>query len=260
MSFVPARVELHDYQTPGGPPTLFGDWIRYEPANAWTAVIMQGNSWQDLVLEFRDPPGGRLPVGTATSVYLMTDCGLRWVDLGVIPPDHAPPTLGDTAAMLSTCMAKSAGWKEQVLDVLWLPRPEEARDGIDPLRLWRIGFVDAHRASRLEFVAVRQDGTERLLSVADGRPGAAVQLVTGAEEIVQVRAGAEEYESLPRVSQQWFHPIPASDLPGGSQHLLDGLLQDGDGWSQLHYLDGNTAAVEHDGSVVLGRVGPAQRL
>jgi hypothetical protein len=70
---------------------------------------------------FMDPPTGRLPSGTRTSVYLHTDCGYRWVDLGVIPVRPEQPSLRETLALTSVCAAKSNSWNGGVKGYKWLP-------------------------------------------------------------------------------------------------------------------------------------------
>jgi hypothetical protein len=214
VAFRHAVVELHDYDPPGGPPRLFPDWTRFEPADAWVAVPGKGNSWQDLVLTFADPPTGRLPVGTPTSVYLMTDCGLRWIDLGVVPPDHDEPTTADRASMISTCMALSAGWREQALSVFWLPRPPDQVRVIEPIRQWQLGFDELPGDVRLEFVALSADGVERAMGTgtSNGRRGLGVELVTAADETLVVRADSTDYQVLPIVRQRWIQPLGAVEL------------------------------------------------
>jgi hypothetical protein len=207
VRFSPAAVGLFDYDPPGGPPKLFGQSTVFSPPNAWVVAPRTSNSSLDLELAFADPPGGRLPPGTATSVFVMTDCGLRWVDLGVIPADHPPPSVADMAQMLSQCMAKSAGWKARVLSILWAPRPPEDARGIDPVRQWLLGFEDLTRETRLEFVAVSERGKERSIGVLEGRSKMALHLTTDANETLEVRSNHDD-NRLPTVAaQRWIRPF-----------------------------------------------------
>ena len=117
----PAQVFLNNIGM-DGPPKVFPNGILFSPPGAWVAVPGTSNDWLDLALTFANPPG-RVPVGTATSVILDTDCGVRWVDLGVIPPDHKPPTAGDILEMISQCMAISDSWGLGVMNLGWLVDP-----------------------------------------------------------------------------------------------------------------------------------------
>jgi hypothetical protein len=130
------------------------DGVVFDPPNSWVVVPAATNTWLDLSLRFIDPPSGRLPVGTATSVFLHTDCGLRWADLGVIPADHPPPSTADMAAMINRCMAISDVWGIGVLNLDWLVDPPDLRRGIDPVRQWTIGPSELPENARLDFVAI----------------------------------------------------------------------------------------------------------
>ncbi|MDB5446658.1 MAG: hypothetical protein JWQ97_1975 [Phenylobacterium sp.] len=212
VKFSPAVVGLFDYDPPGGAPKLFAQSTVFIPPKAWVVAPRTSNSSLDLELTFADPPGGRLPPGTATSVFLMTDCGLRWVDLGVIPADHPPPSIGDTAQMLSQCMARSAGWKARVLSVTWLPRPPEDARGLDPVRQWMLGFEDMAPGTRLEFVAVSARGEERSIGVLEGRSSGALHLTTDANETLEVRSNRDD-NRLPTVAaQRWLRPFASLRL------------------------------------------------
>lgn len=212
VQFNPAQVGLWDFDPPGGPPKLFPQSTVFSPPNAWVVAPAQSNSSLELLLNFIDPPGGRLPAGTATSVFLMTDCGLRWVDLGKIPVDHPQPTTADMQAMISKCMAKSAGWKERVLSVLWLPRPPAEARGIPSIRQWMIGLEDMERSTTLQFVAVTAEGRERSIGVIEGRSRLAVQVTTDADETLEIRSSHDQ-NRLPAVTaQRWITPFASMRL------------------------------------------------
>jgi hypothetical protein len=208
-----AQAGLSDFTRSGGAPALFAQATTFLPPNAWVAVPVRSNDWQELLVNFLDPPTGRLPVGTATSVFLMTDCGLRWIDLGKIPATHPEPTQADMAAMISQCMAKSAGWKERVLSVLWLPRPLAQARALPSVRQWMIGMEDMPRSTRLEFLAVKAKSKRaRTLGVVEGRSRVAVQLITDADETLQIRSN-HDHNKLPVVAaQRWISPFTALRL------------------------------------------------
>lgn len=215
VKFVPATVGLFDYDPPGGPPKVFPAWTRVVPDKAWTVVPTVGNSALDLVLTFAEPPSGRLPAGTATSVFLMTDCGLRWVDLGTIPADHPSPTTADVAFMISHCMAKSAAWKERVLSVNWLPRPPGDTRGLPAVRQWMLGLQDLPRDTRLEFVAISEGGHERIVGAAEGQVNVAVHITTDARETLEIRSNRNNNPTLSVVAQRWISPFAVLPLHDG---------------------------------------------
>jgi hypothetical protein len=95
-------------------------------------------------------------------VYLHTDCGLRWVDLGVIPPDHAPSTVADTAAMTSGCMAISDPWGMGALNLEYLTDPPWDDPGLGLIRQWSLGLVEVPERLRLQFLAVGYGHPARL--------------------------------------------------------------------------------------------------
>ena len=207
IAFNGAQVGLVDFTRTGGAPVLFAQETSFDPPGAWVAVPVRSNDALELLVEFADPPTGRLPAGTATSAYVMTDCGLRWVDLGVIPVDHASPTLGDVTEMISHCMAKSAGWKERVLSVRWLPRPVGDLRDRPAIRQWMLGWESLPRSVRLEFVAVNRDGAERSLGAVEGRSSVTMQVTTDGDESLEIRANQDELP-LPSVSaQRWIAPL-----------------------------------------------------
>jgi hypothetical protein len=237
VQFNPAQVGLLDFNPPGGAPVLFNQATTFLPPNAWIPVPVHSNDSLELLVNFEDPPSGRLPVGTATSVFLMTDCGLRWADLGVIPAAHPEPTQADMVAMTSKCMAKSAAWKERVLSVLWLPRPVGDARGIPAVRQWMIGLEDLPRSTRLEFLAVTESGRERTVGVIEGRSSVAVQVTTDADETLRIRS-SHDHNSRPVVAaQRWITPLaalPLEDAPAAIAASAGRLaLRSGDGTTTL---------------------------
>jgi hypothetical protein len=211
---------LRDYGVEGGPPRLLKDGAIFDPPAAWRIIQKAGNTWLDLVLSFEDPPGGRLPVGTATSVYLHTDCGLRWLDLGTIPADHAAPSTGDIAQMLSHCLAISDRWGMGVLNLHWLIDPPDVLHGIDPLRQWTVAARDLPPATPLEFVAVDASGGERRLAAIDVSRHTAVDVFTRATETLQIRTPRGLEAPAPTVWQRWVVPFAELPLEGSGASVV----------------------------------------
>ncbi|MGH7712063.1 MAG: hypothetical protein ACREOG_12305 [Gemmatimonadaceae bacterium] len=216
VEFRRAKASFEDLGVEGGAPRLLPDGVSFDPPNAWVVVPGPSNTWLDLSLTFVDPPTGRLPVGTATSVFLHTDCGLRWLDLGVIPADHAPPTFVDMAEMLSHCMAISDPWGMGMMNLEWLIDPPDFLGVVDPVREWTIAARELPVDARLEFAAVGRDGSERSLGAVEGQRAVAVHIVTDATETLKIRTNRGMTAPAPLVSQRWVVPfaaIPLRDEP-----------------------------------------------
>jgi hypothetical protein len=246
----PAQVFLNDIGM-DGPPKVFPNGILFSPPGAWVAVPGTSNDWLDLALTFADPPGGRLPVGTATSVILDTDCGVRWVDLGVIPPDHKPPTAGDILEMISQCMAISDPWGLGVMNLGWLVDPPDLLYEFDPVRQWTIGVRELPEDVRLEFVAVGPNGEERVVGATGGRQNIAVQITTNANETLQIRTAEGLSAPAPVVFQRWI--VPFASLPLAS---VPSVVSASDGMVGVRGPNGDTQVVQ----IAAGGVLSTQRL
>lgn len=208
VDFVPAQLFLHDIGMVR--PKLFSPGILFKPADAW--VALPRDNFEELELTFLDPPGGRLPAGTATSVFVHTDCGVRWVDLGVIPPDHAPPTTDDYVQMISQCMAIQDPWGDGVMNLDWLIDPPDLLREFDPIRQWTFGVRELSEGTHLEFVAVALDGTERVIGAINRRQNIAAQITTTADETLQVRMVPRGAAAAPMVFQRWIIPVASITL------------------------------------------------
>ena len=135
-----------------------------------------------VVLTFRDPPGGRLPAGTATSVYLFSNYGVRWVDLGTIPA-LSPELLVQLDArklMNSYCDSISNPWAGGLTEFTWVdplldPDYLERQAGLGRLRLWSVGLRDLPETARVELLAIGPEGRERQLGVIEGRRNVALE-------------------------------------------------------------------------------------
>jgi hypothetical protein len=238
VKFIPPQVGLVDHNDPGTPPRIFPDTL-VVPANAWVVVPGTGNDTLETLITFAEPPSGHLPVGTATSVYLSTDCGMRWVDLGTIPADHPPPTIADIAAMLSFCFAKSASWKDRVLSVKWLPRPGDDTKGGPVIRQWLFGLVGMAEHTQLQFVAIGPHGAERLIGTVEGTKNLAAKIITAGNETLEIRSNHGRNPAPEVVAQRWISPVASLRLrePPLAIAAAAGLLG-------LRGRDGTTSLIE----------------
>jgi hypothetical protein len=252
VNFRPAEVYLNDIGM-DGPPRLFNPGILVNPLGAWVAVPFAGNDRLELALKFVDPPGGRLPTGTPTSVIVQTDCGTRWVDLGTVPALRGEPTEAEISLMISRCMAISNPWADGIMNLDWLidPNPPDPLHELDQLRQWTIGARDLPEDARLEFVAVTAGGAERVIGAIGGRRNIAAQVITRADETLQIRTAGTLAAPAPVVSQRWIVPIaalPLDDAPAfvgaaGNQVAVRGAKGD----TQVFELaEGALRALRHD--------------
>lgn len=203
------------------PPTVYlRDGLGVTPPRPFSVVIQPLGAWipqaefklndPDLEVVFAEPPGGHLPVGTATSAFIVTDCGVRWVDLGTIPPDHPEPTLRDIAAAVSKCMPRGDDhWG--TLELSWLVDPPDLTYGIDPLREWTIGIAQRLTDAPVELVAVAGNA-ERLIGTLPSGRATGVQVVTNRDETLTIRCGQVVQGPPPTVFQRWIVPFKAVGL------------------------------------------------
>jgi hypothetical protein len=250
--FNPAQVILRNTAREylGPPPKLFMETVGgllqpkaiFVPPGAWTIRMdvadradphnRSNNASNTTVLTFSDPPTGRLAPGTPTSVFLFTDYGPRWVDLGKVPqlPD---PALAK-ALVADRCDAITNPWEH---GVTLLGRVDPLLDpdyghlvgvdpGLDPVRLWNVGLRDLPDSVRIEFLALAPDGGERLLGVVEGQRDAALQLVTDANELLAVRPSQPFSAPAPTLSRNWMFPFSATtvDSEPATMAAVGGLL------------------------------------
>jgi hypothetical protein len=225
MVFNPAQVVLRNRAAGyvGRPPSLFMESTVFDPADAWTIktdlvnISDPHNKSPQTVLTFVDPPTGRLAAGTLTSVFLFTDYGVRWVDLGVIPEVPAVVPSWADGLMNAYCDSISNPWARGMTRLGWVVDPlvdpdYEHLSGVDAVRLWTVGLRELPESARIEFLAVAPDGGERLLGVIGGQRSAALQLVTDANETLGIRCNEPFSAPAPTLSRSWMFPFSAQPL------------------------------------------------
>jgi hypothetical protein len=166
---------------------------------------------------------------------------MRWVDLGTIPVDHAPPTTADTAAMISVCMAITASWRDRVLSFRWLPRPGDDGRAHSAIRQWLVGLVGLAENTQLQFVAVGSHGGERMVGTAQGVRNIAAHITTAHNETLEIRSNQDENPAPEIVAQRWIAPIASLRLrtPPSAIAPAAGLLG-------MRGADGTTSLIEFD--------------
>jgi hypothetical protein len=221
----------------GGAPRIFFDAAIFDPPGAWKITTSKANM-QDphskdvqTVLTFDDPPGGRLPAGTRTSVFIFTELGARWVDLGAIPavaeraPDESKHLMDEVCDSLNNPWGKGMthlGWGDDIL----LDPDYATVTGLDALRLWTVGFALLPEEARIELIAVSKNGGERLLGVVEGQTSAALELVTAADETLALRSDVGFSAPRPLLARSWLFPTSAHDIGFDPSHFaaMGGLI------------------------------------
>ena len=252
MAFNPAQVVLRNAATGyiGPPPRVFLEETVFEPAGAWdirTDVVNMDdpyNTSPQTVLTFVDPPTGRLPAGTHTSVFLATSYGVRWVDLGEIPEVPSVPFDGAEGLMNDYCDSIINPWGHGMTDLGWAVDPLLDPDyehlfEIDPVRLWTIGLRELPESARIEFLAVAHDGSERVLGIVEGKRSAALQLVTDANETLGIRPEEPFSAPPPTLLRSWMFPFAAQTF--GSEPVT---IASADGLLGLTGRDGSTRTLD----------------
>ena len=281
----PAKVLLRT-EKPPLLPWFFFEKIVFEPPGAWvmevdTEFVSPASSTPaHVVLTFRDPPGGRLPAGTATSVYLFTNYGVRWVDLGVIPELSPNILIGADDLMNRYCDSISNPWAHGMTDLGWVdplldPDYDRQQRELGRLRLWTVGLRNLPDTARIELVAVARGGGERLLGIVEGRKQIALELVTEADETLAVRTERAFTAPAPTLSRSWFYPASEIGTESGSApsvpdaaaltNRIAGALAEQETrgrlpWATAVRLQRRTVAVSHRGRIVVGTVAPGQRV
>jgi hypothetical protein len=240
MVFNPAQVVLRNAAAgyTGHPPRVFLENTVFVPANAWSIRISDvvrmadpHNTSPQTVLTFIDPPTGRLAAGTPTSVFLFTDFGVRWVDLGTTPEVPKVPPDWAEDLMNAYCDSITNPWGRGVTRLGWAVDPLLDPDyehifEIDPVRLWTIGLRELPESARIEFLALAPDGSERLLGIVEGKRSAALQLVTDANETLGIRSDEPFSAPAPTLLQSWMFPFAAQTFSSEPVTIAsaDGLL------------------------------------
>jgi hypothetical protein len=275
----PAQVLLRT-DKPDRLPWFFFERIVFEPAGAWvmevdTEIVSPASSTMaNVVVTFRDPPGGRLPPGTATSVYLFTNYGVRWADLGVIP-NLSPDLLIQLDArrlMNVYCDSISNPWAGGLTEFAWVdplldPDYLQREVELGRLRLWTMGLRDLPESARVELLAIGPGGRERLLGVVEGRRNVALEVLTEANESLATRTERAFTAPAPTLTRSWFYPVSNVGSDTGARDIasapladrLSGALADHErrgrlSWATAVRLQRNTLAVPHHGRMTVGTV------
>jgi hypothetical protein len=174
------------------------------------------------------------PDGATSSAFLDTNLGVRWVDLGAVPAKPAPvsndPVKLESQA-ISQCMAISDLWGMGVMNLGWIPDPPDYELGLDPLREWTIvadGIIDLER---IELAVIGPNAARRLASPPVEGGTLYMQVVTDAQETLQIRSGVRLLSAPPQVLQRWIVPWMAIPVEPGIVPLAlsDGILWVADG-------------------------------
>ena len=175
------------------------------------------------------PPGddGQGRVGKTSSGFIMTNLGIRWVDLGTVPARPAEPAnrLGIQAYVYNRCLQLTDRWGMGVLNLDWLVDPPDLDLGMPPLREWTIVGSQILEASEIELVATGPAGERTLAAVPVERNTIFAQVVTDADETLQVRSNAALAPTPPQIFQRWIIPWASTPVGADARELA---MDDGD--------------------------------
>lgn len=213
-------------------PFVFLENIKFEPPNAWKIEAKDflksaaSSTPGDILLVFRDPDAGRLPAGTATSIYLPTNLGVRWVDLGKIPPMD-PQVLIEFDAqrlMQSYCDSITNPWAAGLTKLEWVdPLVDPDHVDRDRFRFWALGLQDLPADARIEVVASGTDGRERLVGVVEGMKNVVLEVLTSPKETLALRVRDTFHAPRPTVARGWF--VPTQGLANHEEYVRNNLIE-----------------------------------
>ncbi len=185
------------------------------PHVSWSGQLFAGNqiahvSYDPMIL--RDPP-----VGAKVSGFIVTNLGVRWVDLGRVPSSPPAPAdpVGIQAFVISTCMAISDPWGVGIMNLEWIPDPPELDLGLAKLREWTLVGADIQDARQIELVATGPRGERPLTTLMVNRGSVFAQVITEADETLQLRTDGSLSSAPPQILQRWI--VPMARVPVGAQ-------------------------------------------
>ncbi|WP_342236410.1 hypothetical protein [Inquilinus sp. OTU3971] len=203
-------------------PTADPDKI-WVPRVSWSG-FGAGNQIAHVVFDVPLPgDGGLRPPGTWASGFIVTNMGVRWVDLGVVPVRPAAPAdpIAVQAEIISTCMAISDPWGMGILNLDWLVDPPDILLGRPPLREWTITAAALAGIDRVQLVARGPAGERPLANPQVRRGEIFAQVVTDADEVLQLRSGGRTTSAPPDVFQRWIVPWRSAAIGRGGVELTE---------------------------------------
>lgn len=212
-------------------PFVFVNEVKFVPPNAWKIEAKDflksaaDSTPGDVLLVLRDPGTGRLPAGTATSMYLPTNLGVRWVDLGTTPAmDLASELLhGAKQLMNSYCDSISNPWAEGLNKLEWVnPLVDPDYEHHDRLRFWALGLRGLPPDARIELVATSVGGKERLLGVVENMKEVVLEVLTKPKEALAFRVRKGFHAPRPTVARGWF--VPTRGVENHEEYVRNNLL------------------------------------
>jgi hypothetical protein len=228
-----------------------------DPAGFWVPQVSWsgfGPGNQIAHVTFDVPPfgaGGLRPVGQVSSGFMVTNLGVRWVDLGAVPVQPAAPAdpVGIQVFVYNKCLQLVDPWGRGVLNLDWLVDPPDLDLGMPPLREWTLVGTQIFEVDRIGLAAVGPAG-ERQLAVVPVRGNSVfAQVVTDADETLEVRSRVALSPTPPQIMQRWI--VPWSSAPVGSDTrelaISDGdlLVLDRESVSQIKLPGSGRAAMTH---------------
>jgi len=196
--------------------------ILVKPPGTWNPRVESTNKGigvHTVEVIFELPVGATPVAGLESSAFITGNMGVRWVDLGKIPKIPETSFVTKKAFAISQCMAISDRWGMGIFNLDWLVDPPFDSYGFPPLREWTVIAAGLPNEGRIQFNAVGPAGT-RNLGFANLQDGALfAQVVTDADETLQVEGHVRSGTDTPQVYQRWISPIAELPLTDASTPL-----------------------------------------
>lgn len=213
-------------------PIVFEQSVIFQPADAWQveakdilkSMAPASSTPGDVVVRLKDHPvTGRLPAGTVTSMYLPTNLGVRWVDLGTIP-EMLPELLPAAEELMHEyCDSITNPWAGGLTKLEWVdPLLDPDYEHRDRLRFWTLSMQDLPADAHIEVVGTGASGQERLIGVVEGMKDVVLEVVTDPSEALALRVGKQFHAPRPTVARGWF--VPTRGIADREQYVRNNLL------------------------------------
>jgi hypothetical protein len=211
--YIPPRVNIFGVDRSYGLRFVTSVPVSVDPAGFWVPQFSwSGVSPGNMIahVSFEPPPGAdhAARVNKSSSGFIVTNLGVRWVDLGKVParpPEPADPT-GIQVYVYTKCMKLIDPWGMGVLNLDWLVDPPDLDLGMPPLREWTLTGTQILEASEVELIAVGPGGERPLGKIAVEHNAVLGQVITEADETLQVRSNGPLAPTPPEVLQRWIVP------------------------------------------------------
>jgi hypothetical protein len=112
-------------------------------------------------------------------------------------------------------MAISDPWGVGIMNLEWIPDPPELDLGLAKLREWTLVGAEIQDAKHIRLVATGPRGERPLTILPVNRGSVFAQVITEADETLQLRTDGSLSSAPPQILQRWI--VPMASVPVGAQ-------------------------------------------